>query len=283
MAINLKQKRWNLPSSKMIKGQVFCWFRKDCNKCDHFKTCISPSGVARDKIDYWAYCHKIREPQTEAMRKGIERHRAYQMEIPTVEDIGGVQELQEKVLMGKYLKLQEVPICSRYWGIHGFIDVLEIKLEKDNLWIKITDLKSNWWKKYLYQMASYAMMMQEPDVEVCYNKPYKRKKGSRRLGMRLFPKGMILNKNIKMCVYFFHTKKTIEWDWMDNNIMSDFAAGMTMQVSKRLREYRPLHKRAFMLAEDIDPKRKDKQRFFGKSKLIKKTKPKIYHEPLYKV
>lgn len=283
MSIDLMQKRWNLPSSKMIKGQKFCFFRKDCGKCAHFKTCTSPTGVAMDKAAYWGYCHGIREETTEAMRAGTERHRIYQEGISTVDELGGPAGIQERLLDGEYLEIQEVPVCSRYWGLHGFIDILEIQLKGDQLFAKIIDLKTGWMKKYLYQISAYGMILEDPDFHVCYDQRYKNKAGVRRLGERIIPRGMTLNKNIKLCIYFFGSKNTLDFEWMSNNTLSDFAAGMTAQVSRRLKEYRPLHKQAFILPEDVHPQRKDKQRFFGTSKLLKKTKPKIYHEPVYKI
>jgi len=249
----------------------------------HFKTCISPSAVARDKNDYWGYCHGIREPTTEAMRAGTERHRIYQSELQELKDIGGAAEFQNMLLDGKEIKLKEVPVCSRYYGLHGFLDVLSIQLKGDELFIRITELKSNWWKKYLFQIAAYGMMLEDPEFEVCWMEPYKKKEGERRLGMRLIPKNLSLKKNIKIDIFFFNSKKTLTFGWMENNVKTDFAAGMTSQVQKRLFEYRPLHKRSFILDEDIHPRRVDKQRFFGKAKLIIKSRPNLYHDPAYKI
>ncbi len=283
MTINLRQKRWNLPSSKLIKGQKFCWFRKDCNKCAHFKDCISPTGIAKEKYEYWAYCHGIKEPTTEAMRLGTERHRIYQENIPDVHEWGGPLAVQNSLIDGQFIQLKEAAVCSPFYGIHGFIDILEMQLKDDELFIKITDLKTGWLKKYIWQIGAYALVMEDPEFNILYQKPYKRKKGSRRLGMKLLPTNLEVKKNIKLSIYFFGSKNDLNWEWMVHNRKSDFGLGVTTQIKRRLMERRPLHKMGLLLPEDYNPERKDKQLFFGVSKLLKKTKPKVYHEPTYRV
>jgi hypothetical protein len=238
--------------------------------------------LARDKIDYWAYCHGIREPTTEAMLAGRDRHAAYLKKFKTIDELG-IEEFQYRLVSGEEITLQEIKVCSKYWGLHGIIDLLKIQMIDNNLFIKVIDLKSNWWKKYLYQLSVYAMMIQEPDAEFCYQVPYKRKKGFRILGSRIYPKNLNVNKNILTSIYLLHTGKELNFPWMTNNTLSDFASGMEFQVCRRLREYRPLHKRAFILPEDINLSRRDRQRFFGKSNLMVKTKPHIYQDPVYHV
>jgi len=268
----LKMKRREYPK---FTGQIMSHMRSDCFSCPQRFTCMTAGGLGKDKIRYAKQIRRIKDPINEAMKKGKELHEMYLSPYKELEDYGLFQFLED-LRKGKKITLSEVPICSRYYGLRGIIDKLTIQLVKKELNIEITELKSGYYKGYIYQLAAYGMILSDPRFEIIYEKKTVRGK-SIITGVIPLP-DRPLNKNIKINLQILSTGNVITKMWLENNAMSECSRGMMASAQKRMKLYRKFHKLGVSFAEDFDKTIKHKQWFFGKNRLLKKTKPRIFAE-----
>jgi hypothetical protein len=261
------------PADNLIKGTIRSRFRSDCTGCSQYYACISCGNITKGLPEYILQARGYKIPQTEAMRKGKEMHEEILENLQTVEEYG-IERLKNDLTAGKTIHLKEVKICSRQWGVKGIVDDLEIRLDGNNFHAHITELKSSYWKNYLYQMAGYAVIMSNPNFEICFT--VKGKKKDRVVGIPLLP-NIPININLKTTLYIMNQNRRFTTVWMTNGKMSKFGFGMMNSIWNKLKTKRKYHKTNIYDIESM-MNEGSRQMYLGLKKPIVKNRPRIYQK-----
>jgi len=281
--------------NKAIKKGYVCQFHKDCVKCSMKNLCISASGLVSGDRRYFLRNKGYREPTTEAMTKGKELHEKYQKGMKSALKTP-FHIIRKELFSGMELVYSEFQLCSPLYGLRGIIDVLKIQYDRTNKVMNLTgvELKSHYWKPYFKQIACYGLILS--DLKHRFVQEVTKRK-TRRITHKFYPNEEFrLNINLRLQVF---EKKPIDIPWVKNNQMTDYANGISAYVLRRAKELRVYHKLGLHWLEEIPecencnpefcgfyqrfcskiPKVKEKvktkQRYWGKKKLLIKTKPKI--------
>jgi len=254
-----------------IKGQTYSWFRDDCQKCSQCSQCVSATGITANKLEYLLRIKGYRKVETEAMRKGKKLHEEMLKYYKTVDDYG-IEDLRMDFLQGKLIRLSEVKVCSKLYGLRGIIDLLSMQFnpKSQSVVFDILDIKPALNSKYILQVATYGLILSDPDFEICYKKKGKRK--TKTLGKKLLPDVPV---KITINLHISTPKKDHRIEFMRENSLTKRGAGYKSAILRKAKEKRKLHKVGLWLIPELDSRVKERQRFFGKRKLLVKSKPVI--------
>ncbi len=299
------------PSPSFLKGQSYSFARNDCQRCYQFSRCISASSFSHDSRHYLLAVRGFEQPTTRLMKLGTQGHEAYQRErgIPTLQEYG-----QERFFIDladcKPIQLKEVSACSRLYGIRGHMDVFFIhQVTPGRFQIRITELKSSYQKIYLFQLIAYCLMFADPSVELHTKKPLKRDPTQyRTYGQRLINNVAPVLVNIEAVLgHDFENMRYFIRPFMVENKITEWGSGLSAAVQKRAnncRRYQRLglwdlrnipYCRFCSLFREVDadrscaygplcapigysPKTKSIQTYWGRQKLLTKSKPVVYKE-----
>jgi len=258
-------------ADKIVKGQVMCRFRSDCVGCNNYFSCVFCSGISKDISEYILQSRGYKKPVNAAMLKGLEKHKEYLQDFPTIEELG-IDNIRNNLVAGKEIIIQEARLCNRLWGIRGVADLLEMKLEGNNFHVHITELKNIYWKQYLFQLAGYALIMSNSGFELVFDT--KTKTGKRRVsGAPVLSSGVPYNFNVKTTLFSTSKNRGFSMEWMKDGKMSKFGFGITNALQQKMKEKRLYHK---MYLTNINKEERTRQMFLGRMKPLVKTKPKVY-------
>lgn len=280
---------------KVIRKSFVCMFHKDCSKCSMKNLCVSASGVTSELREYFLRTKGYRFPRTESMERGIIRHELYQQGMKSALNYP-FHILRRDLYSGREIIFKEFQICSPFYGLRGVIDVLRIQYDKENKVMNIVaeEIKSSYWKKYFMQLAVYGLIL--TDLSFLFVQEVTKRK-TRRITHRFYP-NTEFSLNIDVILQVFG-KKPIKIEWMRDNIMTDWANGISTAVINAAKQKRVLHKLGIYWLHELPPcshcnpemcgyyerfcskigdyedKPKLKQLYFGKKKLMVQTKPKV--------
>lgn len=251
----------------LIKGTTYSFFRADCQKCAQINKCISATGVTGNNLDYILKLKGYKKVQTPAMIEGIRTHEELLFPYSDVKTYG-VKLIRNDLLAGKEIKLNEVRVCSRLFGFKGIIDLLRMRYDKESsvVDIDILDIKPAITSKFILQLTVYGLMMADPDFEMIYEDKKKF------YGMKILP-NIPLYKNITF--HISTPKKNYVIKFMVRNVLTKKGTGYKFAVLRKAKEKRLLHNYGLWVIPELDRNEKERQRFFGRTKIITKTKPVI--------
>ena len=270
-----------------LKKRSYSWFSKSCIDCLNKNQCISAGAFHQCMRHYFLHLKGYEYPANEAMIKGKEFHENFLKEFKTIDEYG-LKDFLIDLPKGESITLKELPICSPLYGLKGIIDKVEFKYhpKKEILKIVITELKSSFNKKYIFQLASYGLMLSDSDCMVGYMKEDKR------LMQKLYP------KNIKVTISLILKIKDaegVEELFLFRNLLTEWGRGISMGINNKKKSYRHFHQAGLYFLHEIPPPKicwdncpyypickkyeynshKSKQRYFGKKQVLIKTKRKI--------
>lgn len=274
----------------MISKEYVCSYHTDCVKCSMKNLCVRASGISMGDRLYFLINKGFELKKTKDMQKGIDRHEAYQEGLPIAESMS-FPTLRKKLFNKELIEFREFRVCSPYYGLRGILDIFRIQFISDtDLLVEIEELKSKYWKSYWKQLAIYGLILS--DLKMNYVLQVKEDK---RIAQRFYPinKKYRLNIKIKLTVF---DQKPIEVIWMQNDMMTEFAKGISMAVLKRCKAVRRYHNLGIRWLSEIPPCKwckncsfydrfcskieplpssRVKQRYFGKKQVLVKNKPYI--------
>jgi hypothetical protein len=225
----------------------------------------------------------FREKGNKFTRKGTATHRSYFKTSKTLSSYG-INNFYKDLYQGKAIEIKEIGVCSSKVGLRGHIDHIRlVYLGNNEFDIQITELKPKYDKNYIMQLAGYCQILSDPRCKIVY------KSGKKTIARLLYPdKPLILSIHGRFIYY--KTEKQYVTEWVNFNEMSKILLGVLVK-SKKLRSFMrarindlaslPLCDWCFMYPcgfRDICdkfPYVKDKQTYFGSTKLLKKTPNRI--------
>ena len=280
----------------MIKKQTKSFFCNSCRNCPNQGLCISATAVTKGLRKYFLNINGKREPTNLAMLQGKEFHENFFKHQKEIQEIG-FNNLQRDLFAGKSVDIKELRVCSNFYSIRGIIDSLNLRLDLKNktLHIEINELKTSFWKEYIFQLALYGLLFSDPNFKVII--PVTKRK-TKLITKQLIPPNLNLRKNIK-CRFIYKNSKPYEFDFMIDNELTDHAKGLCAVVQSRLAERRKLHGFGLKYINDVKPckhcmkekcglylpfcskvaddfRKKTVQKYLGKKKLT------IFHRPVIK-
>lgn len=190
--------------------------------------------------------------------------------------------------------------CSRFYALRGFMDQCRFKYDKKThkFFVHITEFKTGFHKSYFLQLGAYALISSDPDAEIIYEQPMKRKPATKIVGARMYPREN-LKLNVEVTLAFFNGKEYTQ-TWMINNKMTNWGHKRALVIQMRANNLRRFHKRGIYFVGEIplcksckrdvhacgfwqdicsksiyEEPSKCRQRYFGKRKVLVSAKPKI--------
>jgi hypothetical protein len=283
-----------------IKTAKSAWtskFNSSCAACSMKHLCVSASSLSKDLRYHFLYIKGQRFPENEAMRAGTERHRKAQKDIPRLEDYG-LYNFQKDLREGKHIQLAELRVCNSVLGIRGIIDIFDGEMKDGVLNMHATELKSGWFKGYIMQAGSYAMMLNHPATRICIEET---KRSGKKVvnSYRMWPQSQF-SQNIGFSIKLFNAKKPFEVEYMKDNMMTDWAKGLKMAIDARLKKFRSVNQYGLFYLSEIPVCKHcsescgyypvcskswptngkiERQLHFGNKQLLIKTKPQIPKRP----
>jgi hypothetical protein len=283
----------------MIKRQNYSFFCDDCRKCAQRGRCVSATSFNVDFRRYFLKIRGAREELTELMRRGIERHEEHLKDF-SEPNIFGIKIIRQKILEGRPLIMKEVKVCSPLYGLRGIIDKLEIRKENGEWYITATELKSSWFKNYIFQLGTYGLILSDLKCRTILKRTVRKTK---EVAYYLYPIAL-KNLNVSLCLQIFD-RKPVVIDWMRDNHLTEKAHGIGAFIQSQANRYRSFHKLGIYYLNEIRPCRgcdsgnldnrykcglwdrycskvsyenagNHRQKYLGKKKLLIKTKPAIY-------
>lgn len=234
-----------------MKSAWECKFHTDCKRCAMRGQCISASTLSRDLRYHFLYVKGVRFPPSPEMTAGTLKHEAELGQYKTIDQYK-LYNFKKDLKAGKKIELQEVRICNPLYSLRGVIDYLNIQLKDNKLHIKIVDLKSSWHKSYIFQVAAYAMMMRHPATRVCINGKIPRGKDKPRVESHIMlPRYDNMNRDIDFGIKIFGAKKTYNWEYMKDNMITEIGNVMKMNVEKKLKKFRAYNKYGLFYLNEI--------------------------------
>lgn len=272
----------------MIKKMTKARFNKECSVCSMQNLCMPATGLTKDPRMYFLYTKGYRIPTNEAMRIGKVKHKLVTQHLKELKDIG-IDEFKRKLMAGEEINLKEIQICSNFYGLRGIVDDFTIRLEGEDIYVHAKELKSSYYKPYLYQVWTYGLMLTDLNCKLIHE--IKRRK-VHRMTTNLYPFKQ-LNLTVDLSLEIFN-KKSYTFRFCENNIIIKSIQGQAMSVLAKMKKYRKYHKQGIYDLADL-PKckkcfddcyfhkycdkvnerdiKKSKQKYYGKANLLISSKP----------
>lgn len=289
----------------MIKRTSTCRFTDKCGSCLNQNRCISATSATSDLRKYMLKILGQRQKSTPQMLEGKYIHEEYLKNYPSLAELGWGK-FQKSLYLGEPIILQEVALCSPYYGLRGIIDQFYIQFTKDNVInVSVMDLKPFYTKKYLKQLSCYAMILSDKDCMIAYETVTPRSHKRKLIAQRLYPK-RDFTLNIRMSIQSYLKGNSFNLEWMKDNVMIPIANALTITLIKAANTRKALHKQGIYYLDQIPPCKdckqlesycslytktskyvpccqkivynpilKEKQMYQGKRQLLVKTKPVI--------
>jgi hypothetical protein len=246
--------------------------------------CIHASAFSYDKRKYFLILKGFRLKQTEAMKKGIEAHEQIATNYPKPD----IAEIMKGLRAGKKIFLSEFAFCSKLYGFRGHPDLVELQYIDNNMNIKITDWKTNFFYSQMFQLAAYGLIFSDPNCEIVFES------NGKRIGTRLYPR-QPFNCNIECQIKLLNKPNSITRTFMENSALTQWASNYRWALLKLANNFRKLHKAGIYFITEMpycsncpqdskkcsfwsricskslpDLPEKERQTYFGKRKLLVK-------------
>lgn len=271
-----------LRNPKRIKKESWTFASRDCINCVNKNSCIRCSSLNQPLRQIFLNTLGYKKKENEAMRLGTEKHLEYFKDLKELDEYG-VKNFFADLYQGKEIVIKELSVCSRQYGLRGHIDCLTVKYDGSAYHFEVTELKPKYNRSHLFQAWAYALILSDPFCNLMY-KVKKRKEYS--LTKRLYPnKPLMINIRIKF--KYYKTNTEYSGDWVTNNTIKLFV-GPVMAKSKRIRKFmgagefylsnlKPCSFCKYVECDFRDicsryPYSKTTQRYFGKNKVIRKSR-----------
>ena len=288
----------------MILNKKPVRFGEACKTCPRQYDCLSATSIAAEPRKFFIKMLGKRQETTPAMLKGKANHELFQKNLKDLTTYG-FQKFHKDLLRDKSIILKEAMVCSPRYGLRGFIDIASFSLTRDNkMNVLARELKSGWTTEYLYQMATYGMILSDKDAFIHYVK--KGKKKERKIPIPLYPIDDF-TLSVDTSIEIFRKSKEgnmslgkpFKTEFIKKGLVGELANGLIVQVHKRAKQRRRMMQQQIFFMEDLpvckfcqkDATRcgfpeicgkintlqhgKTQQVYFGKNKLLVTAKPKV--------
>jgi len=282
---------------KQTKSQSFM---DKCNGCVSQNICLSPSSVLSSKRYYLLKITGNYQDQTPRMAAGTEMHAKLLGKIKSLAEYT-YPKFQRDFYNGKLIELQELSMCSPTLGYRGSIDRFRIQYNKDDtINVGIYDIKPGYSLRALKQVFIYGMMASDSECRIAYTIRTPRKNRKKRITNRLYPKKPFkLKIELGIDQYLYPNANPFRTTMIDGNIPEDFAQCISFPIKRETDDKRRLHPFGLQYLSNYPlcnyckkleshcslweicqkypyiPKSKFNQRYFGKQKLLRKSRPVI--------
>jgi len=280
------------------RGPTHTFFHSKCNGCAMTQRCISCSSFSSGSREYLLKIQGFEGEPTKAMLDGKVKHEELERGIPRFEEYG-VEQFFVDLEAGKQIVLSEVKVCSPLRGLRGVADVLTVQKSGNNYSLNIKDFKPHYSIGYLFQISALGLILSDPDCFIsftCSSKRNPKKKVSKPLTLYRGDPSI----NITVELSFYKGDSEYQRAFMEKNCALDWAQGIIAAIQKRANSLRRLHKFGTYWLREIPyckycplvdprfecryedhcrpvgyaPPSKSNQAYFGRRRILVKTKPK---------
>ena len=229
-------------------------------------------------------------------------HRKAQGELKTPTEYG-IQQFQTDLVAGKEIVLKEVPICNRFVGCRGKVDILRLRRSTPGAyWIEIIELKRSYAHSYVNQPVAYASILATPAAEILFQYPDLRNPAKlKTIPMKLYQEDVPLRLNIVVTLRILREDKprARTWPVIVDSVPTEWGRGMMANIAALGKRHRAFHSAGEFYIERLPfciyckrndseecamwaricsrvpyrPLKKSRRLFFGKKKLLIRTRP----------
>lgn len=244
-----KMKTTKMSNIEEIKKSYVCRFHTACSGCAKKNLCVSASSLTSEPREYLLRNKGYRVPRNEAMQRGIIRHELYQQGMRSAL-VFPFHVMRRELFSGREIVFKEFQVCSTFYALRGVIDVLRFQYDRENKVMNVVaeEIKSSYWKKYFQQLAVYGLILS--DLNFLFVQEVTKRK-TRRIIHKFYPREQF-NLNIKVILQVF-AKKPIEIEWMQNNLMTEWANGISAGVMNKAKSLNSLHKLGIYWLQELPP------------------------------
>ncbi len=237
-----------------------------------------------------------------AMKESIALHRKAQGELKTTTEYG-IKQFQTDLVAGKEMVLKEVPICNRFVGYRGRVDILRLRYSAPGTyWVEIIELKRSYAPSYVNQPIAYASILTTPAAEILFQYPDLRNPAKvKTIPMKLYQEDVPLRLNVAVTLRILgeDPPRSRTWPVMVDSVPTEWGRGMMANIAALGKRHRAFHAAGEFYIERLPfcnyckkndgeecamwericsrvpyrPLKKSRSLFFGKKKLLIRTRP----------
>ena len=270
-----------------LKKYSYSWFSKECINCLNKTNCVSGGAFHQCLRHYFLHLKGYSYEANAAMIKGKLMHENAQKDIKTIDEYGLVNFIKD-LSEGKSIQLKELAICSPIYGLKGVVDIVRFQWypARREMKVFVTELKSSFNKKYIWQLAVYGLILSDLRCMIGYTKDEKR------LMQKFYPKDMKLTIHLSMKILNAGHYNQL---FMVSNLLTDWGKSISAALNNKKMVYKNFQKAGVYFLHEIPrpnncrkdcpykpicdkyefDSHKSKQKYFGHVKLLINTKPKI--------
>jgi hypothetical protein len=234
-------------SSAVLKRNTWTFFRNDatgCLTCPWRNTCLPGSSFHMEPRQYFLSLRGFRGRPNQVMKESISLHRKAQGEVKTPTEYG-IQQFQTDLLAGKKIVLKEVPICNRFVGYRGKVDILRPRRSPpETYWIKIIELKRSYACSYIKHPVAYASILTTPAAEILFAYPSLRNAAKlKTIPVKLYREDVPFRLNVAVTLQILREDKTRTRTWpvMVDSVPTEWGRGIMANIAALAKKHRAFH------------------------------------------
>lgn len=269
---------------KSLKGKNWSFAHQGCLGCVHKNDCVRCSSLNQPNRQILLAFLGFRKKQNKAMADGIAQHELHFKDQKELDQYG-VKQFYSDLYTGKDIFIKEANVCSPSHGLRGHIDGLKLSYnpKEKKFFFEIQELKPKWSRSYLMQLAGYALILSDPYCQIIYKKVVRKE---HHIPRKLYLQHPINITAMGKFIYYKMDNKEYCMELINNNQISPITNGLY----SRLKKIRTFMKAGVFYLSDLKecpwcsnecefysvcskyPYSKDKQRYLGRTKLLRKSK-----------
>jgi len=285
----------------VAKAHTICMFSNLCSSCYRKTQCVNASAMNLCPKQYLlSITHHKRADVEGRLAFGTLYHEKAEAGIPSISDYDP-EEFFRDLLSGKKIVIKEVPLCNPSIGLRGHPDILIFKYypKRRHLFIRIEEIKTGFMPSYILQLTTYAMILSTPDALIHFD--------DKKSAYKLYP-----DPNITVTIqgafriYSGGRVQESPYWFINRGVPTKFFENMTKAVLKKRKDLLRFHSPGLYVLSELKypsncplvakkgrekpcgfvelcsryPYTGSKQLYFGKRKLLIKTRPRIKSQPM---
>jgi len=218
-------------------------FYKECATCPSRNLCTSAGAFGRPKRSYFLHLKGYEIPANKFMIAGTENHDKAQIGLKEIDEYG-IDKFFSELKAGRKVSLKELPVCSGLFGLKGVVDKISFRyfVKTKQLNIIVTEFKSSFNKKHIFQLASYGLIFTDKNMLVGIGE-----KGNRKV-MRFFDKLEVNSVYISFKLTIFNGGD-YEQDFMVGNVLTKFGSDIANRILRKKADFKDFHRSGLYLLE----------------------------------
>lgn len=284
----------------IAKSHTTCMFSRLCSSCYRRTQCVNASAMNMCPKQYLLMITHHKQVDIEGrLAFGLAYHEKLGSGIPEISEYGP-EDFFTELISGRRIVVKEVPTCNPSLGLRGHPDTIILRYypSRRHLFIRIEEIKTGFIPSYLLQLTTYVIILSTPDALIHFD--------DKKDAYRLYPSPYI-TVTIQGVFKIYNNGRVQEspyW-FINRGVPTKFFENMSKAVLKKRKGLLKFHQPGLYALSEIKyptncplvakkgrvkpcgfvelcarhPYTGSRQLYFGKRKLLIKTKPRLRSQP----